>query len=900
MTITTNNTTNIYLSECFTLARTMSIKLHEAAVAMNKYVFYKTGVPVPSDMTTWKYYLNISGIYHSIDDPIQIVSLDNQQNILFSKDSWLNHPYTREQYNYGTRRYKDLVQQKPTKEPFILSSLFPADITKAIDSNNGTILAYDKTLIQENEYTLIKEIQDFIYNFTRRWYNPGYAMMHDLYLGTFYVLLHNAVYMKIVTARMARCHTDQAHDFHIKSHLASHHWLDENYNSLTVKQLHWLYRNINYITRNAGQKQTFEWLVENLFEQRDLPLYEYIMKHTLDPKVNDVRPIPIMVRKALTSYTDLVAKDVEISTTLKVTNTLAKENQEYSDLNSGEIFNKLSDSAADTQKTKILECAVDDLKTANLYSTEETLFSHWVAYSALGQYNAIVEIQAPNSAISVNINAKDAALIYMYCLFKINYPDLYENFNSITFNGVYIAKEDDITRLRAAIPSKTLSDEKIQKLYSLLPQYRQIPSAYDFIDYCTKVKDGYYEQWKMWTSEPGTYDDAALETAALLRQRTIRIDTSNISISDLLTRNYINTNTFTENDYQKLADTLQKSFIGSAEESNMKTREIQKSMVKIMLKLSSYSIQIADNATDSIMTYVPTNAAKMITLQHGGANKIELYDQTLTGIETDIHNNCGYLENNLHKRVYVSERDTKIRLLENNKYIEHRIIVDPNVVFKTVEQISQPFDTEYYNTVKDGGLFFADKKIQTNSYTGKNALAVLAKQEHESTIYQENSEYRVKSIDDIKFTEIYDNSLLNYDFIDSEKYISTNIQTGKNQTAIYTKTDKLNTVSKSINIHSYTSYNNDDYADFFIDKKTADNKSLINASYARIQNDISIDTSFVLIDNTPDVYSSADTIATKFIPINNTNHISAIVGYGLAFMTLTPSQRASELENLTN
>jgi hypothetical protein len=878
----------------------MSIKLHEAAVAMNKYVFYKTGVPVPSEMTTWKYYLNISGIYHSIDDPIQIVSLDNQQSILFSKDSWLLHPYTREQYNYGTRRYKDLVQQKPTREPFILNSLFPADITKSIESPNGTILAYDKSLIQENEYTLILEIQDFIYNFTRRWYNPGYAMMHDLYLGTFYVLLHNAVYMKIVTARMARCHTDQAHDFHIKSHLASHHWLDENYNSLTVKQLHWLYRNINYITRNAGQKQTFEWLVENLFDQRDLPLYEYVMKHTLDSKINDVRPIPIMVRNALTSHTDLVAKDVQIKTALKVTNTLAKENLEYSELNSVEIFNKLSDSSADTQKTKILECAVDDLKTANLYSTEETLFSHWVAYAALGQYNAIIEIQAPNSAVSVNINAKDASLIYMYCLLKINYPDIYNSFNSITFNGVYVANQDDISRLRLAIPQKTLSDEKIQKLYSLLPQYRQIASSYDFIDYCTKVRDGYYEQWKMWTSEPGTYDDAALETAALLRQRTVRIDTSNISIDDILSRNYIDISTFTENDYQKLADTLQKSFIGSAEESNVKTRQIQKSMVKIMLKLSSYSIQIADNSTDSIMTYVPTNAVKMITLQHGGANKIELYDQTLTGIETDIHNNCGYSENNLYRQVYVSEKDIKIRLLDNNKYLEHSVIVDPSIMFKSVEQLSQPFDTEYYNTVKDSGTFLIDKKIEVNTYTGKNSLAILVKQNYAASIDQAGSEYKIKSIDDIKFTEIYDDSLSNSNFIESNKEIKSSIQIGKNNTSIYASTDKDNTIGKSINVHSYIEYSKIEKTDILIDKKTTNSDSLINSSYASIQNDISLGTSFVLIDNTPDIYSSADTIATKFVPINNTNHISAIIGYGLAFMTLTPSQRASELDNLIN
>lgn len=837
MTTTNNNSTNIYLQECFTLARTMTVKLHEAAIAMEKYVSYRTRLDVPEDQADWKYYQNVCGIYHSIDAPIEIVSLDNQKKILFSKDSWLLHPYTREQYNYGTRRYKDLVLQKPTSEPFILYSLFPAEMQRSIESPNGTILAYDQSLINENEYTLMSEVQDFAYNFTRRWYNPGYAVLHDLYLGTFYVLLMNAIYMKIVTARLARAHTDQAHLFHIKSHLASYHWLDENYNSLTVMQLHWLYRNIRYITRNAGQKQTFEWLVENLFDHRELPLYEYNMKHVLDPKINDIRPVPVMKRDPLTSTVDLVAKSVDVPTTLNVTKKLAVENKEYAEINEEEIYNNLSDSAADTQKTKILECVVDNLKTANVYRLQETLITHWMAYSAMRQYNAVVEVVAPNSTVSVNINSKDAALIYMYCLFKVYYGDQYKNFNSITIHGVYVPKPDDIERLNAKIPLDTLSIAKIQKLYGVMPEYIPIGSLRDFIKYCTLATEGMYEQWKMYTSEPGDYSDSALENAALLRQRTIRIDTSSIDMDDLLVSNYIDTKEFNQSDYQQLADILQTSFIGNADGEETASRLVQKSMVQVMLKLSSYSIQIADNANDSIMLYIPTNAAKVITLQHGGQTEIITLDQS-QNTELAMLDEGGFVENDLYKNVEISELETRTRLLDNQVYPDVEVELTHNNT-RMHSILEDGLHTELYDMPAMVGPFYFDTHMRSYTYAGVNTTAVFNIQDRRVDIQQET-----------KVVQIEDNSAI----------IDISIEGYRNNKDVFIENNYYSTAHEPMS-------------------------------------DV-INTVAVEFDCTPTTYDITKYIPTRSVSFDNTNHISAVTNYGLAFMSLSASQRASEIENL--
>ncbi len=257
------------------------VKLDEVARAMNYYVMQKMGYDSVDlyDKTTWKYYQNIAGVYHLSDTPIKIRSLDLDEEIDFTKENLERHKITKTAYRYGTRYYRELVSLHPQQELLILGVLYPVDINIAIDSKDGTILNYPKNLVEENEYSLIEKLQSWCYNYLYRWVNNQFTLSDDLYVATYVSQFYLHMLQALISIRLEACRTNEAHSYHIQQYLASHGFLDSYLDKLTKEQALFFYRNIRYIERNAGKRDTFDWLTENIMTKRDLPLYEITMKH---------------------------------------------------------------------------------------------------------------------------------------------------------------------------------------------------------------------------------------------------------------------------------------------------------------------------------------------------------------------------------------------------------------------------------------------------------------------------------------------------------------------------------------------------------------------------------------------------------------------------------------------
>ena len=143
---------SVYLDSIYALAATTVIKCEDAAVAINNGVT-QLGVAVSADPTTWRYYLNICGLYHSTNSNITITSLDTLEQIAFTVENLQVHTNTALAYQYGTRYYNDLVSLYPDDQLLILGVLYPADMQKAIHSPDGTILSYPSYLVEEQEYS---------------------------------------------------------------------------------------------------------------------------------------------------------------------------------------------------------------------------------------------------------------------------------------------------------------------------------------------------------------------------------------------------------------------------------------------------------------------------------------------------------------------------------------------------------------------------------------------------------------------------------------------------------------------------------------------------------------------------------------------------------------------------
>jgi hypothetical protein len=279
--LNTNNRYTLYLNKCIELISTIVIKFDDVADAMNNLVITKLGLDSIdySDKSTWKYYQNIAGIYHLTDTKMKIKSLDIDQEIDFTIENLKTNKNTKLAYTYDSRYYRELVSLYPDQELLIKGILYPVDINVAINSKDGTILNYPKDLIEDNEYSLINKLQKWIYNYLFRWVNKQFCLSDELYVATYIGQFYLHLVQALIAFRLENCKTNEAHSYHIQQYLASHGFLDSYLSVLTKEQALFFYRNIRYIERNAGKKDTFDWVTDKTMTLRNLPLYEITMNH---------------------------------------------------------------------------------------------------------------------------------------------------------------------------------------------------------------------------------------------------------------------------------------------------------------------------------------------------------------------------------------------------------------------------------------------------------------------------------------------------------------------------------------------------------------------------------------------------------------------------------------------
>ena len=163
---------SVYIDKNIGLVSTMIIKSEYQAHDMNNAVRVKTRDMNAVDEyrpDTWIYYKHISGEYHETDTPMTVVSMDTTETIIFNKENLKIHRTTRQEYSYGTKKYEELVERYPDKELLIKGILNPVDIETAIQAKDGTILSYDKSFVESNEYTLMERLQDWVYGMYNRW-----------------------------------------------------------------------------------------------------------------------------------------------------------------------------------------------------------------------------------------------------------------------------------------------------------------------------------------------------------------------------------------------------------------------------------------------------------------------------------------------------------------------------------------------------------------------------------------------------------------------------------------------------------------------------------------------------------------------------------------------------------
>jgi len=604
---------SIYLRNTFDLANTLTIKSLDSVNLVNDGLILDYGAEAVdlNDPTSWKYYKNICGEYHVTDTLMKIVSLDTLEEINFTRANLDLHPDTEAAYQYGTRYYYSLVSQYPLQEQLILGILYPANKTKAVESLDGTILAYKKDLVEPQEATLIADLSQWLQRYLARWHVRAFTLSDDLYPAAHHAIMYMCIVPKLLNLRLKRCKTNEAHTFHIRQYLASHGHLDRYMDYMTLEQVLFLYRNIDYLEHHVGQTGNFSWMIQRLLNPRYIPIANHTMKH-LDQFNEDYFTEYTFKKSPINTQFNTPQKDFfTLEELLTKENVLAPWNDRITRDEIGEIDLSFRESPSGIVQTKDLESSMVDYTDAVPFPIADIVMSHWGYLSNMKDsnnnpiFNAYVTFNDAVTNDTHTLNVADAYIYLMYVTLKIHGIKLLKVPEFNVSHVRRIAKptiEDLMSVVDVSYAGNIINqyyqyrDDSVFAQYFIEkhPEIMTYRSASSFFKLCEKIYACTLEEWAAASREDHYHRRAMVENMARRMYCDMLIQPNNYNqpfaewLSD---RNLIDYD-LTLLESQKYIKHIFTKATGYYVDPRKIMANIQKAMIGTLTQLSSYSIQI--------------------------------------------------------------------------------------------------------------------------------------------------------------------------------------------------------------------------------------------------------------------------------------------------------------------
>jgi hypothetical protein len=585
-----------FVADTKTLCNTIVVKSEATADAINNYVQTVTGQPVDdSNPASWKYYLNMGGIYHAIDTVMTVQSLDTQQTIVFSVANLSVHLATKKAYVFGSQYYKDLVARYPDQEELILGIINPVNIVNAVNADDNAILWYDPTLVESNETNLIPQLQQWINGYIFRYNNPAYSMVDPLWIAYMLKDLFAFMPLAIWNIRLANCRSIYTHSFHYTEFLASNGGLDPYVQWMTLGQSLALYRNIRYIMRNAGKTATFNWLVDNVLTPQGIPLASFDMQFNVSGMPDSIVPQIQYARKPVNLGFNLSGTDIRTTDELLTEEgPLARSNETVTPYFESTIDAQFQSGLQDNLPTKILESNMTDTTDSAPFTLSSMLLNEWIYLASLGYYQSYINIPNPAKATSYELTVGDAFVLYYYCFYAqsgITLTDI------PIFLASCVLREDQPTlaQMEAMVDPAYVPSSYLAQAQALTPQnfntvYVSVQAFYNAV---AELHQTLLTQRFIYTQMPTFQGRAQAESAILSQYEDIGINLSP-SIPDfaswLLSRN-IDLSDMSDTEFGTLAETILAAATGTDLQSTDTLASTQAALLAVMTKLSSYTVQ---------------------------------------------------------------------------------------------------------------------------------------------------------------------------------------------------------------------------------------------------------------------------------------------------------------------
>ena len=583
---------DIYLGKVMDLAKTLVVKSQASADSINKQLLALGYAVNDTDPGSWKYYLNLNGRYHPYDRMMTIRSLDTLQTIDFTRENLQEHRATYREYAFGSRYYNDLVSRYPEQENLIRGILNPVEIDVAVRAPDGRVLYYDPALVESNETNLIPNLSQWTEDFMVRWDVAAYGIVDELYPAGQQFVMYQTLPTQILNLRLANCHTPYTHSYHIREFLASNGRLDVFVDYLTKRQMLWLYRNIRYLHRNAGKRETFVTLVKHILTDRGLPLAEWNMRHNIRDQVAEIYPDIEFSRTPLNFGFNNTGSDTRsVAAMLTEEQQVARGNARVQAEAETQITRQMENSITNKLRTKVLESSVLDLTDASFFTLSDCLLNHWLYLASVGRYNAACVVDNPKTGDALTLTMRDAFVVFLYCYNKARGMPL-EQIPLI--EAIHVRREPvpTLNAIRRLAERRLVPTSLLQQAKDLMTPLGTYISIISFHESMVQVHRQLLRHRDMWTSQEHMEARVQVESALSSMYCDIKCDlNAGMSYADWFQEKGLDIPTFNELE----ADLLANEILATATGANLKVvqslKEMQGAMLRLMTQLSSYSVQ---------------------------------------------------------------------------------------------------------------------------------------------------------------------------------------------------------------------------------------------------------------------------------------------------------------------
>lgn len=583
-----------YYEDTATLAKTLVVKHDDIALLMNEGIasnYGETAVDVYRK-ETWKYYMNVAGLYHPTDTIMTVMSIDTLQEIDFTVENLSIHSATRKAYQYGSRYYFALLDRYPTQEFLINGILNPADIDTAVSALDGSILSYRKDLVEPNEHSLISELEEWFKIQIDRWYNTQFNVSNDIYAAVFFALVQNKALNKIFNLRLKRCHTYEAHSFHVRMFLASHGELDRYLPYLTLKQSLWLYRNIRYLERHPGMLFQFYRLIEHLLTERGIPIAEYNI-HQQDSFTNYL-PDTTGKSNPLNGIKNQLIDDRQpVSYLFSKETSDAPGNETYLKYSQATEEARFNVSPSAVTGTKLLHSTMTDLTNAVPETYEEIALRQWCKMSCSDQYPCYVNFKDPKSSVTYTLTTKDA-FIYMAVI-------------NLQHDGLTLSTVPEYLNMRQRKhPKPTVADLLSvvdHKSRDLTLYANALIAAQPVIEPCFSVETFHalienlyaecFHHWFIISSVEDLYERGLVENMVhqLYEDELVKFSDAPQSLASWLAANNLPAYDYTHAEAELLIKAIFEAGSGIKIAETKMLKNVQRALIELLKELSSYTLQ---------------------------------------------------------------------------------------------------------------------------------------------------------------------------------------------------------------------------------------------------------------------------------------------------------------------